>query len=93
MDFWKNTIGIPMIEMQYEELVSDQNAITRRMLEYCDLSWDDACLKFHDADHVTRTASYDQVRRKLYSSSVGRWKKYEGHVSKLRNILKITTTP
>ena len=91
MDYWRRTIGIPMLEIQYEELVSDQNAVTRRIIEYCDLNWDDSCIRFYDADHITRTASYNQVRRKLYSSSVGKWEKYEKHLSPLKNILQTYT--
>lgn len=91
MDYWKDTIGISMHEIRYEELVSDQNAVTRRLIEYCDLNWDDACMDFHDAAHVTRTASYSQVRQALYSNSVERWKKYERHISPLKRVLDTPT--
>ena len=53
------------------------------MLEYLGLPWDPACLKFHESDRVVRTASVAQVRKPIYSSSVGRWKSFKEHLGLL----------
>lgn len=61
-------------DLDYEKLVADQEGETRKLLEFCGLEWDDAVLRFHNTKRVVRTASSYQVKRPLYSSSVGRWR-------------------
>ena len=82
MDHWK-TAGIPMLELPYEQMVDDPETWTHKLIEYCGLDWEDQCLRFHESDQHTRTASYDQVRQPIYKGSVGRWKNYETQLSPL----------
>ena len=72
-----------MLDLPYESLVGDFEAGVRRLVEYCGLPWDDACLDFHAADRPVRTASLAQVRQPIYTSSVGRWKKYKKELAPL----------
>ena len=76
-----------MLELRYEELVSDLEGGARRLVEHCGLPWDDACLSFHTATRPVRTASLAQVRRPIYTSSVGSWKRYEKELAPLREAL------
>ena len=87
MAHWKETLRIPVLDIQYEDLVSDQEGVSRRLIEFCDLDWDDQCLKFHETRRHVATASYDQVRQPLYKRSVGRWKHYEKHLAPLLEAL------
>jgi tetratricopeptide (TPR) repeat protein len=87
MDHWDKVIDRPIITVQYEELVADQETQTRRLLELLDLPWDNACLNFHNNERVTHTASYDQVRQPINVKSVGRWKNYEKHLQSLLKTL------
>lgn len=75
MDHWRQVLpeGI-MIDLRYEDLVDDLEGEARRLLDHCDLPWDDACLAFHRTDRAVRTASATQVRQPIYKSSVGRWR-------------------
>ena len=57
------------------------------MLDYCGLPWDDRCLSFHETERPVKTASLVQVRRPLYRSSVGRWRRYEKHLGPLMEAL------
>lgn len=66
-----------MLEVQYEELVADFEPQARRLVKHCGLEWDDRCLAFHEAARTIRTPSASQVRRPLYSSSIGRWRSYQ----------------
>ena len=66
-----------MIEVQYEELVGNLEQQARRIVDYCGLAWNDACLSFHKNNRPVRTASVMQVRQPIYNSSVGRWRPYE----------------
>ena len=77
MQHWRDTLGPRLIEVDYEVLVADQEPTTRRLLEACDLSWEDACLEFHRNESPSLTASAAQVRQPLYNSSVGSWRRYE----------------
>lgn len=83
MAHWKKVLRIPILEVQYEEVVANQEEMTRKMIEYCGLEWDERCLRFHESERVVTTPSYDQVRRPIYNKSVARWKNYEGYLSPL----------
>ena len=72
-----------ILHVHYEDNISDPEQEARRMLEYLGLPWDPACLKFHESDRVVRTASVAQVRKPIYSSSVGRWKSFKEHLGLL----------
>ena len=87
MEHWKAVLSLPILEVQYEELVADQERISRQMVEFCGLPWDERCLNFHEAERVVTTHSYDQVRRPIYKQSVARWKNYERHLGPLLDAL------
>ena len=86
MQHWMH-LGIPMYTIHYEDIVNAQEDATRQLLEYCELSWNDNCLKFHETERKIVTPSYDDVRQPIYSSSVSRWKKYEPYIGRLKMIL------
>lgn len=65
-----------MLEIDYEDTVADLEGQARRLLEFCGLEWEDACLEFHKTERAVSTASREQVRNPIYNSSVGRWKRY-----------------
>lgn len=71
------------LDIQYEDIVADQEAQARRLLDYCGLEWNDACLDFHKTKRQVRTASLTQVRQPIYSTSVERWRKYEKYLGPL----------
>ena len=75
------------MEIRYEDIVSDQEAQTRRLLAFCGLSWDERCLRFHENDAPVSTASSVQVRQPLYSGSIGRWRRYGAALDPLKEAL------
>jgi hypothetical protein len=85
---WRDALQGSVLEVSYESLVGDQEAETRRLLEYCGLDWDPRCLEFHLNASPSATASAAQVRQAMYGSSVGRWKKHEKELEPLVRILK-----
>lgn len=85
--FWRKMAPDAFIEVRYEDIIADQEGQTRRMLEYCELSWDEACLNFHENTRSVKTLSTAQVRQPLYSSSVGSWKRYEKDLKPLISAL------
>jgi hypothetical protein len=66
-----------VIDVHYEELVGDLEGVARRIVAACGLDWDPRCLDFHRTKRPIRTTSAVQVRRPIYSSSIGRWRRYE----------------
>jgi len=90
MEHWRKTIPGYLFDIQYEELVADPEGEIKRLLEYCELPWDDACMYFYRTKRPIRTASAAQVRQPIYSSSVGLWRHYEKQLKPLLNALKIT---
>jgi len=86
MKHWKS-LEIPMLEICYEDMVDDQEKWSRKLVEYCDLQWEDQCLSFYKNKRATRTASYDQVRQPVYKTSTARWKNYESHIAPLLEVL------
>ncbi|MHC4770160.1 MAG: sulfotransferase family protein, partial [Planctomycetota bacterium] len=87
MVHWKHVIPQPILEVGYEGLVDDLEAGSRRIIEFVGLDWHDACLRFHASGRIVRTASYDQVRRPIYRSSIGRYKRFERHLRPLLDAL------
>ncbi len=80
MAHWHKVLPIPFYDLQYEELISDQEMITRRVINFLGLEWDDACLQSHKSTSSVRTASIWQVRQPIYKKSVERWRNYEKHI-------------
>ncbi|MCA9213044.1 MAG: sulfotransferase, partial [Planctomycetales bacterium] len=89
MAHWRDTLNIPFLTVDYEELVESPAGHIRAILDYCELPWDENCLNTHKSKRVVRTASYQQVRKPIYKRSAGRWKHYERHLGPLFNGLGI----
>lgn len=83
MQHWNKVFPGLIFENRYETLVEDQEAQSRRLIEYLGLPWDDACLRFFDRDGSVNTPSRWQVRQPIYKSSVKRWKNYENEIQPL----------
>ena len=83
MDFWHALFPGQIYEANYETIVGDQESQTRKLLEFCDLSWDERCLAFHESERQVKTASLAQVRQPIYADSVKAWKKFENHLRPL----------
>ena len=87
MRHWKRVFPGRIFENSYEDLISDQEGQSRKLIDHLGLAWDDACLRFFDRDGSVRTASSWQVRQPVYKSSVKRWKNYKGKIQPLIDAL------
>ncbi|MDE2196395.1 MAG: sulfotransferase, partial [Gammaproteobacteria bacterium] len=76
-----------MLEVRYEDVVADVDGQARRLVEFCGLPWDPACLRFYENRRTVKTASLAQVRQPIYSGSVGRWQRYADFIGPLREAL------
>ena len=81
MSLWRNRFPHRFLDIAYEDVVSDIEPQARRLIEYLDLDWQDACLNFHSRRSAVATASTVQVREPAHTRSVGRWKKYQDQLA------------
>jgi len=87
MDHWDEVLPGRVLTVQYEDVIDDVEGQVRRLLDFCELPWEDACLKFYETSRPVSTASMEQVRAPIYSDAVGYWKNYESHLDDLKEIL------
>jgi tetratricopeptide (TPR) repeat protein len=92
MAHWRS-IGIPIFEFWYEDLVTDQVGVSRQLLEHAGLDWDEGVMEFHKLERSVRTASVAQVRRKIYKTSAQKWRRYEKHLKPLTDVLNPEILP
>ena len=76
MQHWRNVMGGRFYEIAYEVLTTNQEEESRRLIDYCSLDWQDACLDFYKAKRKVKTASVFQVRQPMSTQSVNLWQKY-----------------
>jgi tetratricopeptide (TPR) repeat protein len=88
LDHWRAVLPPDRwLDVHYEDVVADPQKAARRLIAFCDLAWDPACLRPQDNRDEVRTASSWQARQPIYQSSVERWRRYEPWLSELRNLL------
>jgi tetratricopeptide (TPR) repeat protein len=87
MDHWRRVLpaGV-MMDVRYEDVVSDRENMTRAMVDFCGLEWDEACLRPEQNERSVITPSVWQVRQPVYKSSMNRWKKYEPWLGELARL-------
>ncbi|HLF58972.1 MAG TPA: sulfotransferase [Alphaproteobacteria bacterium] len=88
MGFWRKVLPVRMLDVDYEDLIADQEGTSRRIIAHCGLEWDDRCLAFHKTERPVMTASAWQVRQPLYKTAVERWRNYESFLAPLRAALE-----
>jgi tetratricopeptide (TPR) repeat protein len=89
MESWHTIDQVDMIDLKYEDLVSDPETQSRRVAAFLGRDWTPEILEFHRSDRTVATASRDQVRQPLYKSSVAKYKHYEHHLDELKRGLGI----
>jgi tetratricopeptide (TPR) repeat protein len=77
MQHWREVLPVELLDVDYEETVADVEGTARRLIEWCGLTWEPACVRFHEGTRPVRTASVAQVRQPIYRRSIARWKHYE----------------
>jgi tetratricopeptide (TPR) repeat protein len=83
MTHWREVLPVPLLEVDYEDTVTDLEKAARRLIAWCGLEWEPSCLAFHQTARPVRTASLTQVRQPVYGHSVARWKNYQAALGPL----------
>jgi tetratricopeptide (TPR) repeat protein len=88
MSHWREVLGSNLLTVRYEQLVQNPEHTSRQVLQFCGLDWQRSCLDFHNSPGSVATASASQVRRPIYATSVGLWRRYEHHLTPLTDCLR-----
>lgn len=83
MEHWRQALPLRMLEVDYEALVADVDTHARRIIDFLGAPWDRRCLEFHQSERPVQTPSRWQVRERIYTRSVGRWRSYAPHLPEL----------
>ena len=87
MAHWRAVLPLPLLEVDYEDLVRRGEPVLRQLVDHIGLPWDEAVCRFHDSGRTVATASYAQVARPLYTTSVGRARPYSKQLRPFRKAL------
>lgn len=93
MEHWRTVLPGGLYEVSYEHVVADLPREAHGLLEHCGLGWEEQCIEFHEHPEPSMTASAAQVRRPLYDSSVGLWRRYSSQLAGLRERLIAAGVP
>ena len=89
MEYWNEKFNNDIFDLVYEDLINNQKKITQELLSFCNLSWDENCMKPHENKNKVATASLAQVRSPIYKSSIKKWENYSEELSTLKKILSL----
>src|ERR1700730_198064 len=87
MRHWNAVLPARVLRVQHEDLVNDLEGNVRRLLDYCELEFEPACVEFHKTERSVRTASSEQVRQPIYREGLDQWRHYEPWLGRLREAL------
>jgi len=80
MDHWHEVLPGKVLDVHYEETVTDLEGQVARILDHCGLPFEEQCLRFHETKRTVKTASSEQVRQPIYTGGMGKWRKFESHL-------------
>jgi tetratricopeptide (TPR) repeat protein len=87
MDHWHSVLPHGLMTVQYETVVEDLETQVRVLLDYCNLPFEEQCLRYYEKDRAVRTASSEQVRQPIYRDALSVWQRYEAHLDPLKAVL------
>jgi hypothetical protein len=87
MDHWDRVLPGFVLRVQHEDVIDDLEGQVRRILDFCDLPFEQQCIEFHKTERTIKTPSSEQVRQPIYRSGLEQWKNFEEHLSPLMSTL------
>lgn len=87
MEHWRAVVPARIMQVRYEDLVARPEELSRSLLDFCGLDWDERCMRYFENNRAVRTSSGWQVRQPIYTSSIGRWRNYAKHLAPLTRVL------
>ena len=86
MKFWKNFFSNNIYDLKYEDLVNDSENEIKKLLSFCELTWDENCLKHYENKRVIKTISFNQARKPIYNTSLKSYTGYENYLTALKDL-------
>jgi len=77
MKHWHEVLPGKVLDVHYEETVTDLESQVSRILDHCGLDFEESCVRFHETKRAVNTASSEQVRQPIYTGALGKWRHYE----------------
>ena len=87
MNHWDTVLPGRVLRVQHEDVVNDLEGSVRRILDYCGLAFEPACLDFHKTRRSVRTPSSEQVRQPIFREGLDQWKNFSPYLDRLREAL------
>ena len=87
MEYWNGLFCDEILNVEYIDIVNNIDKAAKKIINYCELEWDDKCLEFYDTKRDVRTASQWQVRQPIYRTSLDIWKNYDKYIGPLKEVL------
>jgi hypothetical protein len=87
MDHWNTVLPGRILKIDHESIVEDLDTNVRRLLDFCGLEFESACLDFHKTERSVRTASSEQVRQPIFREGLDQWKNFEPWLGPLKTAL------
>ena len=87
MNYWHERFPGEILHVQYEDVVEDLSSQVQRILDYCELPFEEACLNYWATDRAVKTPSSEQVRKPIFKSGVENWQQFEHHLDALKGAL------
>jgi hypothetical protein len=88
MEHWHTVLPGRVLDIHYEDTVLDLEAQTRRILDFCELPFEEQCLEFYRTQRSVQTASSEQVRQPIYKGALGRWSQYGQNIEFWKDSLR-----
>jgi len=86
MDFWKNKTENFIYTVEYEQLVNNFESDLKKILEFCNLTFEENCKNFHKSNSIVKTLSAEQVRNPIYKSSINKYTFYKEELEKIKSL-------
>jgi hypothetical protein len=87
LNHWAGVLPENVLEISYEDLVADQEGVSKKLVAFAGLKWDEACLEYHKNPRSVQTMSNVQVRKPITAENIGRWKHFDAHLNPLKDAL------
>jgi len=84
MDHWDEVLPGKVHKVVYEDMVGNQEEETKKLLNFCNVPFEENCLRFYESQRAVKTASSEQVRQPIYNQSINLWKNYEPFLDDLK---------
>jgi hypothetical protein len=88
MEHWHKVLPLQILDVNYEDMIADHEGMSRKIVEFVGLEWDEKCLDFYNLERPVKTASSWQVRQPIYATSVARWQNYKKFIGPLKDIIE-----